>query len=39
MGNGLIYVLAVNLIIWLGLACYLFNLDRKISKLEKENKA
>lgn len=36
MDTGLIYVLAVNLVIWIGIAFYLFKLDRKIKKLEKE---
>lgn len=36
MDDGLIYILAVNLVIWLGIAYYLFKLDRKITKLEKE---
>jgi CcmD family protein len=28
--------MAVNLVIWFGIAFYLFSLDRKIAKLEKE---
>ncbi|ANI90530.1 hypothetical protein A9P82_00455 [Arachidicoccus ginsenosidimutans] len=37
--NGKIYVvLAVVLVILIGLFLYLFNLDKKISKLEKESK-
>ena len=36
MDNGLIYIMAVNLVIWMGIAFYLFNLDRKIKRLEKE---
>ncbi|MBD3287763.1 CcmD family protein [candidate division KSB1 bacterium] len=36
MGNGLIYVMAVNIVIWIGIAFYLFSLDRKIKKLERE---
>ena len=36
MDKGLFYILAVNLVIWLGIALYLFNLDRKITQLEKE---
>lgn len=36
MNNGLIYVMAVNLVIWIGIALYLFNLDRKIKKLERQ---
>jgi CcmD family protein len=35
MKEGLNFVLAVNLIIWSGLALYLFILDRKIKKLEE----
>jgi CcmD family protein len=34
MKEGLNFVLGVNLIIWLGIAFYLFILDRKIRKLE-----
>ena len=34
MKDGLNFVLGVNLIIWLGLAVYLFILDRKMRKLE-----
>jgi CcmD family protein len=34
MKEGLNFVLGVNLIIWFGIACYLFILDRKIRKLE-----
>ena len=32
--NTLIVVLAIVLIIWLGLAVYLFIIDRKVKKLE-----
>ena len=35
MKDGLNFVLGVNLIIWSGLAFYLFILDRKIRKLEE----
>lgn len=35
MKEGLNFVLGVNLIIWFGLAIYLFILDRKIKKLEE----
>lgn len=35
MKDGLGFVLGVNLIIWLGIAAYLFALDRKIKRLEK----
>ena len=34
MKYGLNFVLGVNLIIWFGIAFYLFILDRKIRKLE-----
>jgi CcmD family protein len=34
MKEGLNFVLGVNLIIWFGIAFYLFILDRKIRKLE-----
>ena len=34
MKEGLNFVLSVNLIIWFGIAFYLFILDRKIRKLE-----
>jgi len=36
MDNGLIYIMAVNLIIWIGIVSYLFHLDKKVKKLEKE---
>ncbi|MBN2009203.1 CcmD family protein [candidate division KSB1 bacterium] len=36
MDNGLVYVMAANLIVWIGIAIYLFRLDRKIQKLENE---
>ena len=32
--NTLIVVLAIVLIIWLGIAVYLFIIDRKVKKLE-----
>ena len=35
MKDGLNFVLGVNLIIWFGIAFYLFILDRKIRKLEE----
>ena len=35
MKEGLHFVLGVNLIIWFGIAFYLFILDRRIRKLEK----
>jgi len=35
MNNGLIYVMAANLIIWIGIAWYLFRLDKKISNIEE----
>ena len=38
MKEGLNFVLGVNLIIWFGIAFYLFILDRKIRKLEETSK-
>lgn len=35
MKDGLNFVLGVNLIIWFGIAFYLFILDRRIKKLEE----
>ena len=35
MKNGLGFVMGVNLVIWIGIAVYLFLLDRKIKRLEK----
>jgi len=35
MTEGLGFVMGVNLIIWFGIAFYLFILDRKIRKLEQ----
>jgi CcmD family protein len=35
MKDGLNFVLGVNLIIWFGIAFYLFILDRRIRKLER----
>jgi CcmD family protein len=34
MKEGLGFVMGVNLIIWCGIACYLFVLDRRLRKLE-----
>ncbi len=34
MKNGLGFVMGVNLVIWVGIAVYLFHLDRKIKRLE-----
>ncbi len=39
MKDGLNFVLGVNLIIWTGIAFYLFLLDRKIDRLEKKESA
>ena len=39
MKDGLNFVLGVNLIIWVGLAFYLFLLERKIKRLEKRESA
>jgi CcmD family protein len=38
MDNGLIYVAIVNVVIWLGLVFYLFSLDSRIKKLEREER-
>jgi len=38
MGTGLIYLLAVNLVIWAGIVYYLFKIDQKLTRLEKEIK-
>ncbi|MEA3415825.1 MAG: CcmD family protein [Thermodesulfobacteriota bacterium] len=35
MKNGLGFVAAVNLVIWAGIALYLFVLDRRLKKLEQ----
>ena len=35
MKEGLNFVLGVNLIIWFGIAFYLFILDRRIKRLEE----
>jgi len=35
MKEGLGFVMGVNLIIWCGIAFYLFILDRKIKRLEQ----
>jgi CcmD family protein len=35
MKDGLNFVLGVNLVIWFGIAFYLFILDRRIRKLEE----
>jgi CcmD family protein len=37
MKDGLGFVMGVNLVIWLGIACYLFVLDRKIKNLENSS--
>jgi len=37
MKEGLNFVLGVNLIIWFGIAFYLFILDRRIRKLEESS--
>jgi CcmD family protein len=36
--NSYYVVLIITLIIWLGILLYLFRLDRKVKKLEQENK-
>lgn len=35
--GGMLWIAAVNLIIWTGLFVYLLRLDRKISQREKES--
>lgn len=35
MKDGLNFVMGVNLIIWFGIAFYLFILDRRIKRLEE----
>ena len=35
MNEGLTFVMGVNLVIWCGIALYLFILDRRIKKLEQ----
>jgi len=35
MKDGLNFVMGVNLVIWFGIAFYLFILDRRIKRLEK----
>jgi CcmD family protein len=35
MKDGLGFVMAVNLVVWSGIAIYLFILDRRIRKLEE----
>jgi CcmD family protein len=35
MKDGLGFVMAVNLVVWSGIALYLFILDRRIRKLEE----
>lgn len=35
MKEGLSFVMVVNLVIWFGIAFYLFMLDRRIKKLEQ----
>lgn len=37
MKDGLGFVMGVNLVIWCGIAWYLFVLDRKIKKLEDKS--
>ncbi|HEY5125029.1 MAG TPA: CcmD family protein [Ignavibacteria bacterium] len=36
--NAMYVVLLITLIIWTGIFLYLFKIDRKISRIEKENK-
>ena len=37
MKDGLGFVAAVNLVIWAGIALYLFVLDRRLKKLEQRS--
>jgi CcmD family protein len=37
MDDGLGFVMGVNLVIWCGIAFYLFILDRKVKALEKSS--
>jgi CcmD family protein len=37
MKDGLGFVMGVNLVIWFGIAAYLFVLDRKIKRLENSS--
>lgn len=39
MKDGLTFVMGVNLVIWCGIAFYLFILDRRIKKLEERTNA
>jgi CcmD family protein len=38
MKEGLNFVMGVNLIIWCGIALYLFVLDRRVKRLEASGK-
>lgn len=38
MKDGLEFVMGVNLIVWAGIAFYLFVLDRRIRRLEKTSR-
>ncbi|MBN1350519.1 CcmD family protein [candidate division KSB1 bacterium] len=38
MDSGLNYLLAANLVIWVGLALYLLRIDLQLKKLEKSFK-
>ncbi len=37
-GNSLYIVLSIVVIIWTGIFLYLYNLDKRLKKLESENK-
>ena len=37
MKDGLTFVMGVNLVIWFGIAAYLFVLDKKIKRLEDQS--
>ncbi len=36
--NAMYVVLLITLIIWTGIFIYIFRIDRKLTRLEKENK-
>ncbi len=36
--NAMYVVLLITLIIWTGIFVYIFRIDRKLSRMEKENK-
>ena len=38
MNSGLVSVMAVTLVTWIGLYAYLFAVDRSVRRLEREDK-